>query len=81
MAPADRRPVRCLHVFPSFEVGGSQMRTARLIDGMRAAGLPSKVVVGGPPFSAIPDLWRAVGADAGTRDVRTMADEVELLLR
>jgi L-malate glycosyltransferase len=29
-------PLRLLHLFPSFEVGGSQMRTTRLIDGLGA---------------------------------------------
>jgi len=29
-----------------------------------------KILVGGPPFSAIPDLWRRVGADGTSPDVR-----------
>ncbi len=32
------RPVRLLHVFPSFEVGGSQMRTTRLMNAFETLG-------------------------------------------
>jgi hypothetical protein len=41
--PMPAKPLRLLHVFPSFEVGGSQMRTTRLIDGL-GAGFENSLV-------------------------------------
>lgn len=54
--------------------------TARTIEELRAAELPIQILVGGPPFEQVPDLWRAVGADLGSSDVRTLAHEAERLV-
>lgn len=54
--------------------------TADAVEALRAAGLPSKVLVGGRPFEEVPELWRAVGADHGSNDVRAVALEAERLI-
>ena len=70
--------VDLLHSLRDFEADllavstmvGSEMRaTASLIETVRQHGharIP--ILVGGMPFSAIPDLWRAVGADGSAHD-------------
>ncbi|HSP71997.1 MAG TPA: hypothetical protein VLN26_06485, partial [Gaiellaceae bacterium] len=50
-------------------------RAARLIESVRArfgAAAP-RIIVGGGIMRAVPDLWRAVGADACAADVRGAA--------
>jgi MerR family transcriptional regulator, light-induced transcriptional regulator len=41
---------------------------AELIQATRAAGRPPRILVGGAPFNAMPELWKDVGADACARD-------------
>jgi len=54
----------------------SALRVRDLCAGLRAAGLPVKVAVGGAPFLLDPGLWREVGADAMGRNA---ADAIALL--
>lgn len=53
---------------------------ARTIEEVRAARADLPVLVGGPPFRAIPDLWRDVGASGSAPDAGGAVERAELLL-
>ena len=55
--------------------------TARLIERLRSSSSRDvKVVVGGAPIVAVPELWSAMGADLGATDVQTLVESVERLI-
>ncbi|MBI2851486.1 MAG: cobalamin B12-binding domain-containing protein [Chloroflexi bacterium] len=56
----------------------SALRTHDVKLKLKAAGLRTKVVVGGAPFRLDPTLWKEVGADAAGR---TASDAVEIVNR
>jgi len=48
----------------SAHLGLHVRATARLVAAVREGAPGTRVVVGGHPFTLVPDLWRVVGADA-----------------
>jgi MerR family transcriptional regulator, light-induced transcriptional regulator len=55
---------------------------AAIVEGVRSASLHKqpRIIVGGYPFTLVPDLWVRVGADAGARDAEEAVEVANRLL-
>ncbi len=58
----------------------SALRVRDLVDGLRAAGQDTKVIVGGAPFRFDPELWREVRADAMGYSASDVTDIVRIVM-
>ena len=54
--------------------------TAELVASIHASHADVPVIVGGPPFSELPDLWQTVGADGSASDAAGAVREGERLV-